>query len=121
MGLVMLSVISFPLLMTGFFAPIASQTLQLPLDISSRGWNIYIDQVILPVIPLLIAFILLPMTIVLAKFIQFKKADRAKEYACGEKTNYSFSSFYYSTDKAVPYFYTIGIASFILLILVAIW
>ncbi len=120
MGLVLISVISFPLLMTGFFAPIASQTLQLPLDISSRGWNIYIGQVILPVIPLLIAFLLLPVTIVLAKFIQFKNTDRAKEYACGEKTNYSFSSFYFSTDKAVPYFYTIGIASFILLILVAI-
>lgn len=121
MGLVLGSVISFPLLLTGFFAPIASQTLQLPLDISSSGWNIYIGTVIVPVIPLLIAFLLLPVTIILAKFIKFKNTDRAKEYACGEKTNYSFSSFYFSTDKALPYFYTIGIASFILLILVAIW
>jgi uncharacterized membrane protein len=74
----------------------------------------------LPIVPLLIAFFLLPVTIILAMFIRFKNVDRAKEYMCGEKINYSFSSFYFSTDKATPYFSIIGILFFVALIVVAV-
>jgi hypothetical protein len=52
--------------------------------------------------------------------VRFKNVDRAKEYMCGEKVNYSFGSFYFSTDVAVPYFYGIGIVFFIALIVVAL-
>jgi hypothetical protein len=53
-------------------------------------------------------------------FIRFKNVDRAKEYMCGEKINYSFSSFYFSTDKITPYFSIIGILFFVALIVVAV-
>jgi ech hydrogenase subunit A len=121
MGLILLTVVCFPFLMTGFFVPIASQTLQLPLAVTMVGWNMHIGTITLPIIPLLAAFVFLPLTLILARFIKFKNVDRVKEYSCGEKTDYAFSSFYFSTDNAVPYFYTIGIAAFMLLILVAIW
>jgi hypothetical protein len=69
----------------------------------------HIGAMTLPIVPLLIAFLLLPTTIVLAMFIRFKNVDRAKEYACGEKIEYSFSALYFSTDRATPYFTLIGI------------
>jgi hypothetical protein len=74
----------------------------------------------LPIVPLVIAFLLLPATIITALFIRFKNVDRAKEYMCGEKINYSFGSFYFSTEVATPYFYTIGVLFFIALIVVAV-
>jgi hypothetical protein len=62
---------------------------------------------------------MLPATIIAAMFVRFKNVDRAKEYMCGEKVNYSFASFYFSTDRAIPYFYTIGILFFVALVVVA--
>jgi hypothetical protein len=53
-------------------------------------------------------------------FVRFKNVDRAKEYMCGEKVNYTFSSFYFSTDKATPYFYATGVLFFVALIIVAL-
>jgi hypothetical protein len=46
--------------------------------------------------------------------------DRAKEYNCGEKIDYSFSSFYFSTDKATSYFSVIGVLFFVAIIVVAL-
>jgi len=80
----------------------------------------HIGQMTLPIIPLLIAFLFLPLTIVLAMFVRFKNVDRAKEYTCGEKVNYSFSAMYFSTDKASPYFTAIGILFFIALLAVVL-
>ena len=120
LGLIILSVLSFPFLMTDYFVPVASQTLSLPIAVATEGWNLHIGSMTLPIVPLLIAFFLLPVTIILAMFIRFKNVDRAKEYMCGEKINYSFSSFYFSTDKATPYFSIIGILFFVALIVVAV-
>jgi ech hydrogenase subunit A len=120
LGLIILSVLSFPFLMTDYFVPVASQTLSLPIAVATEGWNLHIGSMTLPIVPLLIAFFLLPVTIILAMFIRFKNVDRAKEYMCGEKINYSFSSFYFSTDKITPYFYIIGILFFVALIVVAV-
>ena len=120
LGLIILSVLSFPFLMTDYFVPVASQTLSLPIAVATEGWNLHIGSMTLPIVPLLIAFFLLPVTIILAMFIRFKNVDRAKEYACGEKIDYSFSSFYFSTDKATPYFSIIGILFFVALIVVAV-
>ena len=120
MGLIILSVLSFPFLMTHYFVPVASQTLSLPIEVSTYGWKLHIGVMTLPIIPLLIAFLLLPVTIITAMFIRFKNVDRAKEYACGEKIDYSFSSFYFTTDKATPYFSVIGILFFIALIVVSV-
>src|SRR5450759_382444 len=120
LGLIILSVLSFPFLMTDYFVPVASQTLSLPIAVATEGWNLHIGSMTLPIVPLLIAFFLLPVTIILAMFIRFKNVDRAKEYMCGEKINYSFSSFYFSTDKITPYFSIIGILFFVVLIVVAV-
>jgi hypothetical protein len=84
------------------------------------GWNMNIGGMTLPMVPLLIAFLMLPATIIAAMFVRFKNVDRAKEYMCGEKVNYSFGSFYFSTDVALPYFYGIGILFFVALIVVAV-
>jgi hypothetical protein len=75
----------------------------------------------LPVVPLLIALFMLPVTIIAAMFIHFRQVDRAKEYMCGEKVEYAFSSFYFSTDKATPYFSAVGILFFAAMILVAVF
>ena len=120
LGLIILSVLSFPFLMTDYFVPVASQTLSLPIAVATEGWNLHIGSMTLPIVPLLIAFFLLPVTIILTMFIRFKNVDRAKEYMCGEKINYSFSSFYFSTDKITPYFSIIGILFFVALIVVAV-
>ena len=120
MGLIILSVLSYPFLMTHYFVPVASQTLDMPIEVTMYGWKLHIGAMALPVVPLLIAFLLLPVTIITATFIRFKNVDRVKEYACGEKTNYSFSSFYFATDKATPYFSVIGILFFITMIVVSI-
>jgi ech hydrogenase subunit A len=120
MGLIILSVLSFPFLMTHYFVPVASQTLSLPIAVATYGWKLHIGAMTLPIVPLLIAFLLLPVTIITAMFIRFKNVDRAKEYACGEKIDYSFSSFYFATDKATPYFSVIGILFFVALIVVSV-
>lgn len=118
--LITLGIFGLPLLLTGLFAPVAATILQLPVAIGIQGWNIMIGNMTLPMIPMLIAFLLLPATLITAMFVRFKNVDRAKEYMCGEKINYSFGSFYFSTDVALPYFYGIGILFFLALIVVAI-
>jgi ech hydrogenase subunit A len=120
LGLVIAGVIGFPFLLNDYFIPVASQTLNAPVIITTEGLSMHIDKMTLPIVPLLIAFLLLPLTIVLAMFVRFKNVDRAKEYACGEKVNYSFSTMYFSTDKATPYFTTIGVLFFIALLAVVL-
>lgn len=120
LGLVIAGVLGFPLLLTDYFIPVASQTLNTNIPISTHGWNMHLGAMTLPIVPLLFAFLLLPVTIVLAMFVRFKNVDRAKEYACGEKVNYSFSAMYFSTDKATPYFTAIGILFFIALLAVVL-
>jgi ech hydrogenase subunit A len=121
LGLVLAGILCFPFLLVDYFVPVASQTLGLPIDVSTEGWKLHIGSMSLTFVPLLIAFILFPTTIILAMFIQFRNVDRAKEYMCGEKIDYSFSSFYFSTDRAAPYFSVIGILFFVALIAVALF
>lgn len=118
--LIAAGIFGLPLLLSGLFAPVAADVLQLPVAVGTDGWNMQIGSMTLPMVPLLIAFLMLPATIITAMFVRFKNVDRAKEYMCGEKVNYSFGSFYFSTDVAVPYFYGIGIVFFIALIVVAL-
>jgi ech hydrogenase subunit A len=109
-----------PYLLSNYFSPIASNVLQtnlIPVVVS--GMSLWIDSMQLSLIPLLATFILLPLGIVVALLVRFKKVDRVKEYACGEKVEYNFSSFYFSTEKAVPYFATVGTAFFVVILLVA--
>ena len=120
MGLIIMAVFSFPFLMSGYFAPVASETSGLPIAVTTVNWNLHIGTLTLPIIPLLGAFILLPVTISVAMFIRFKNVDRAKEYMCGEKLDYAFSSFYFSTGKTTAYFSVIGILFFIALVVVAV-
>ncbi|MFT3846225.1 MAG: proton-conducting transporter membrane subunit [Lacibacter sp.] len=120
MVLIVLCMVGLPYLLTHLFSPVAAPLVGSHIPIVTEGWNYYIGEMKLPMIPLLVAFFLLPVSIVVAMFVQFKKVDRAKEYMCGEKINYSFSSFYFTTDKAAPYFSTVGILFFIALIAVAL-
>ena len=120
LGLLMATVISLPFLLNQHFAPVAESLTGTSLVIATEGWNMYLGNIKLPLVPMLVAFLLLPVTIITAMFIRFKKVDRAKEYMCGEKVNYSFSSFYFSTERATPYFATAGILFFVAMIIVAL-
>lgn len=120
LGLLMATVISLPLLLNQYFAPVAGSLSGTPLTITTEGWNMFLGSIKLPLIPMLIAFLLLPVSVIAAMFVRFKNVDRAKEYMCGEKVSYSFSSFYFSTDRATPYFATAGILFFVALIIVAL-
>lgn len=120
LGLLMATVISLPFLLNQYFAPVAGSVTGTTLVIVTEGWNMFIGTIKLPLVPMLIAFLLLPVTIITAMFIRFKNVDRAKEYMCGEKVNYSFSSLYFSTDRATPYFATAGVLFFVALIMVAL-
>lgn len=119
-ALMIVTIIGLPFLLGNYFIPVASETLGTPIAFATEGWNMHIGAMKLPFLPLLIAFFLLPVTIIAALFIRFKKVDRVKEYMCGEKVNYSFSSFYFSTDRATPYFSAVGILFFAALIVVAL-
>ncbi len=123
-GLILLSVILLPFVYTDFLIPVASQVLTTDIPVAAAGYSLHIGEgagaIYLPIIPLIIAFLLLPVTIFLSMFVKFKKVDRAKEYMCGEKIDYKFSSFYFSTEKATPYFAAIGILFFMALIIVAL-
>lgn len=120
LAFVIAGVLGFPFLLSNYFIPVASQLLPKPIELTTVGWNMQIGAMTLPVIPLVIAFLLLPVTIVLAMFVRFKNVDRAKEYTCGEKVNYSFSAMYFSTDKATPYFTATGVLFFIALLAVVL-
>lgn len=120
LGLVMAGIIGLPLLLMYYFGPVATTTLGQAVPVFQDGWNFFVGTMRIPMLPMLIAFILLPLTLVTAMFIRFRHADRAKEYMCGEKVNYSFSSFYFTIDRAVPYFSAAGILFFIALLLAAL-
>lgn len=119
--LMLLSVVGFPFLMSYYFAPVAAQTLSLPITVTMEGWNLKMGAMTLPVVPMLIAIVILPATLLLARLVKFKNVDRVKEYTCGEKIDYSFSSLYFSPDKATGYFYIIGALFFVALIVVAVF
>lgn len=120
LGLLLATVISLPLLLNQYFAPVVASLSGRQLAITTEGWNMFLGTIKLPLAPMLIAFLLLPVSIIAAMFVRFKNVDRAKEYMCGEKVNYSFSSFYFSTDRATPYFAIAGILFFLALIIVAL-
>ncbi len=120
LGLVLASIIGLPLLLNYYFAPVAAATIGQPVPVLTEGWNLFIGTMRIPLLPMLIAFFLLPVTVIAAMFIRFRHVDRAREYMCGEKVNYSFSSFYFSTERAIPYFSAAGILFFIALIIVAL-
>lgn len=120
LGLLLATVISLPLLLNQYFAPVAGSLSGIPFTITTEGWNMFLGSIKLPLVPMLIAFLLLPVSIIAAMFVRFKNVDRAKEYMCGEKVSYSFSSFYFSTDRVTPYFATAGVLFFVALIIVAL-
>lgn len=120
LGILLATVIGLPLLLSNYFVPVAAQVSGNPFALVTEGWNMYVGSMKLPLLPMLIAFLLLPATVIAAMFIRFSKVDRAKEYMCGEKLNYSFSTFYFSTERAMPYFMVAGVLFFGALIAAAL-
>ncbi|HEX6913726.1 MAG TPA: proton-conducting transporter membrane subunit [Chitinophagaceae bacterium] len=120
MSMVIAGVLAFPLLLAGYFVPVASQTLGVAIGMTIEGWSLNIGNMHLPVVPLLIAFFMLPVTIVLSMFVHFRKVDRVKEYTCGEKLDYSFSTMSFSTDRATPYLNLVGVLFFVALFLAVV-
>ena len=116
--LVIGGMLALPVLLPQLFVPVASAITKLEIISEFRGGMLYINQLALPLIPMLIAFLVLPFTIIVSLFIHFRKVDRVKEYTCGEKVDYRFSSLYFSTDKVMPYYIIIGGIFFIALIFV---
>ncbi|MCX7987471.1 MAG: proton-conducting transporter membrane subunit [Bacteroidales bacterium] len=110
--------LALPVLLPSFFAPIASTITQVSISSVFKGGSLYINNLSLPIIPMLIAFLVLPVTIILSLFIHFKGVDRVKEYTCGEKVDYRFSSLYFSTEKAMPFYIVVGGIFFVALVFV---
>jgi ech hydrogenase subunit A len=119
LAFIIAGVLGLPFLMTDYFSPVASNILRVPVTTSIVGWGIHVESMRLPIVPMLVAFLLLPAAIALGMFVKFKNVDRVKEYACGEKIDYSFSALYFSTDKATPYLIAIGILLFAAMVMVA--
>lgn len=119
LGLIITSILSLPWMLTEFFAPVSAAVLQQTASVTITGWTIMLGSVQLPIAPLAVAFFMLPVTIVIAMVIRFKHVDRVKEYMCGEKINYSFGSYYFSTEAAIPYFHSIGVIFFIIMLLIS--
>lgn len=116
---ILLCTVCLPWLIPDFFAPVASDAIATNVPVAMNMVNISIAEIKLPLIPMFVALVLLPFGIIASMFVKFKNVDRAKEYMCGEKVEYNFSSFYFSTDKATPYFMWIGTAFFAIIILAA--
>lgn len=114
---VLLCTILLPWLIPDYFAPVAAAVIGSEVAVSFTGLSLLIGELKLPMIPLLVALVLLPFGIILAMFVRFKNVDRVKEYTCGEKVDYRFSSFYFSTDRATPYFVYVGIMLFLSVLL----
>jgi len=110
---VLLCTVALPWLIPGYFAPVAADVINSGVAVGIEGFTMNIDNVKLPLIPMVAALILLPLGIIVAMFVRFKNVDRAKEYACGEKVEYNFASFYFSTEKATPYFVYAGAIFFV--------
>jgi ech hydrogenase subunit A len=119
MFLILASIIAFPWLISNYFAPVAEHVTGLTkVAVDFIGTNVFVGNAKFPMIPMILAFVLLPLSLILAMFVKFKKVDRVKEYMCGEKIDYKFSSFYFSFEKYNPYFIAIGGAFFIALVVV---
>ena len=110
---VLLCTIFLPWLIPDYFAPVAADAINAAVPVTISGLSMQIDNVKLPLIPMLAALVLLPLGIIVAMFVRFKNVDRAREYSCGEKVEYNFSSFYFSTEKATPYFVYAGVLFFV--------
>ncbi len=118
MFFVFAGIVLLPWLLINIFIPVTSYLSNTSIDFSWVGTTLKISNFNFPVLTMALAFLLFPITIIIAMLIRFKSVDRVKEYTCGENINYRFSSFYFSTDKANPYFIVIGGIFFICLIAV---
>lgn len=107
-------------LVADFLAPVVAATLQEPVSAFTSHGTLHIGNMSMPLMPLIIAFFLLPVVLYLAMIVRFKKVDRVNEYMCGEKMDYSFSSYYFSVEKITPWFSVAGILFFITLLAVVI-
>jgi len=119
LALIIGGVLGLPFLMTGYFSPVASDILNTSVATRIEEWAIHVESMKLPIVPMLVAFLLLPTAIAIGMFVKFKNVDRVKEYTCGEKIDYSFSALYFSTDKATPYLTAVGILLFAAMVIVA--
>lgn len=110
-----------PLLVTGLVAPTAAATLRTSVVTVIEGGQLHIGSTHLPLVPMAVALFLLPLTLVAALFIHIRGVDRVAEYACGEKVNYSISSFYFSTERAQPWLTATGLLLLGVLLAVALF
>lgn len=117
--LLIVGMLVLPVLIPGYLAPVAAVVLHTQVVAVADGLTISLGNVHLSFIPLLIAVILLPATVCVSMFIRLRQVDRVKEYSCGEKVNYSFSTFTFSTGRATPYLLVTGILFLVALVLAA--
>ena len=115
-----LSILGLPWLLNLYMTPVAADTIRQSIPVAISGWELLIGNTYIPIVVLIAAFLLLPATLMAALYIRFKHVDRVKEYACGEKINYSFGSFYLSADSVSRYAYPLGLLFFLALIVVAL-
>ena len=121
LALILAGVVSLPFLLVGYFGPVASDVLgsAVAVDVQSN-FSISVGSMNFPVIPMILAFLVLPVSLFISLFVRFKKVDRVKEYACGEKIDYKFNSFYFDTEFLLPYFKAVGLAFFLLIIILTV-
>ncbi len=115
---VFICTVFLPLLLTGYILPVAGSVLANPVNWQFSGWTLALAEIKLPLVPMIAAGLLLPLGIITAFYISFGKVDRAREYTCGEKIEYNFSSFYFSSSKADRWILWIALAFFLALIVI---
>ena len=121
LSLILAGVVCLPFLLIGYFGPVASDVLgsAVAVDVQSN-FSISIGNMSFPVIPMILAFLVLPVSLFISLFVRFKKVDRVKEYACGEKIDDKFNSFYFDTEFLLPYFKAVGLVFFALIIILTV-
>jgi len=121
LGFILAGVVALPFLLSGYFGPVASDILGSAVAVSSQdNYSFTIGTITLPYIPMVLAFLILPVSLFASLFIRFRKADRVKEYTCGEKIDYKFNSYYFDTEFLMPYFKGVGMVFFALIIVLTI-
>ena len=118
LGLILAGVVTLPFLLSGYFGPVANDILGSTSVVATQSsYSFTIGTMTLPYIPMVLAFLILPVSLFASLFVRFRKADRVKEYACGEKIDYKFNSYYFDTEFLMPYFIGIGVIFFALIII----
>lgn len=111
--ILLVSAAALPLLATHVLAP-ATAAIALVSDVfGAQGLTLLFGGSSVSLWIIFCTMILLPGVLIAGSMWRFRNVDRAKEYACGEKTELSFSSYFFDFDRWNPAFVAVGVICFV--------